>query len=180
MTILIAILSNSVESKIATFSESSLITRSQPPEIYIQKFNCSKMDKSSFLAHIGKIVAELNEVDVAYVFGSFLESDKFNDIDVALLLSEELDLDPYKCLKFSLKVAGELERQIKPRFEFDVKILNIAPVEFQFEVIRNGCTIFSRDESRRIDYEADVLSIYLDLKDMYDFLDKRIPSEGLK
>ncbi len=130
------------------------------------------MDKSSFLADIGKIVAELKEVDVAYIFGSFLESDEFNDIDVALLLSEEPGLDPYKGLKFSLRVAGELERQTKPRFEFDVRILNIAPVEFQFEVIRKGRAIFTRDESRRIDYESEIISTYLDLKYMYDFLDK--------
>ncbi len=85
------------------------------------------MDKSSFLADIGMIIAGLKEVDVAYIFGSFLEKDEFNDIDVALLLSEELCLDPYKSLKFSLRVAGELERQIKPRFEFDVRILNSRP-----------------------------------------------------
>jgi predicted nucleotidyltransferase len=81
-------------------------------------------------------------------------------------------MDPYKSLKFSLKVASELEKQITPRFEFDVRILNIAPVEFQFEVIRKGCFIFSRDESKRIDYESEIISIYLDLKYMYDFLDK--------
>jgi predicted nucleotidyltransferase len=130
------------------------------------------MDKSSFLADIGKIIAELKEVDVAYIFGSFLESEEFNDIDVALLLSEELSLEPYKSLKFSLRVAGELERQIKPRFEFDVKILNSAPVEFQFEVIRKGQVVFSRDESKRINYEFEVISTYLDLKYMYDILDK--------
>jgi predicted nucleotidyltransferase len=130
------------------------------------------MDKSSFLAEISKIIAGLKEVDLAYIFGSFLEDEEFNDIDVALLLSEEMSLDPYKSLKFSLKIAGELEGQIKPRFEFDVKILNSAPVEFQFEVIKKGKVIFSIDESRRIDFEFEVISTYLDLKYMYDILDK--------
>jgi predicted nucleotidyltransferase len=129
------------------------------------------MDKSSFLADIGTIVSRLKNVDVAYIFGSFLEGEEFNDIDIALLLSE--DLDPYKGLKFSLKVAGELERQVKPRFEFDIKILNNAPVEFQFEVIKKGSVIFSRDETRKVDYEFEVISTYLDLKYMYDFLDKK-------
>ncbi len=83
------------------------------------------MDKSSFLADISRILAGLKEINTVYIFGSFLEKEDFNDIDVALLLSESLD--SYKSLKFSLKVAGELERQIKPRFEFDVKILNNSP-----------------------------------------------------
>jgi uncharacterized protein len=129
------------------------------------------MDQSSFLTDIGTIVAGLKNVDVAYIFGSFLEGEEFNDIDIALLLSE--NLDPYKSLKFSLKVEGELERQIRPRFEFDIKTLNDAPVEFQFEVIKKGSVIFSRDETKRIDYEFEVISIYLDLKYMYDFLDKK-------
>lgn len=129
------------------------------------------MDKSSFLVDIGTIVFGLKNVDVAYIFGSFLEGEEFNDIDIALLLSE--NLDPYKSLKFSLKVEGELERQIKPRFEFDIKILNNSPAEFQFEVIKKGSVIFSRDETRRIDYEFEVISTYLDLKYMYDFLDKK-------
>ena len=58
-----------------------------------------------------------------------------------------------------MKVAGELERRIKPRFEFDVKILNSAPIEFQFEVIKKGRVIFSRDKARRIDYEFEVISL---------------------
>ena len=128
------------------------------------------MDKSSFLADIRKILSGLKEVDAAYIFGSFLERKDFNDIDVALLLSESLD--PYKSLKFSLRIAGELERQIRPRFEFDVKILNSSPIEFQFEVIKKGHVIFFRDESRKIDYESEVISAYLDLKYMYDLIDR--------
>jgi predicted nucleotidyltransferase len=128
------------------------------------------MDKSIFLVDVSKILAELKEVDVAYIFGSFLERKDFNDIDIALLLSESLD--PYKSLKFSLKVAGKLERQISPRFEFDVKILNNSPIELQFEVIKKGHVIFSRNESRRIDYESEVISAYLDLKYMHDLIDK--------
>ncbi|MDM7918790.1 MAG: nucleotidyltransferase domain-containing protein [Methanosarcina sp.] len=128
------------------------------------------MDKSSCLEDISRILAGLKEVNAAYIFGSFLEKEDFNDIDVALLLSE--CLDPYKSLKFSLIVAGELERQIKPRFEFDVKILNNSPIELQFEVIKKGHVIFSRNESSRIDYESEVISAYLDLKYMYDLIDK--------
>jgi len=122
------------------------------------------MDKSSYLTEIANIIAGFKEIDVAYLFGSFLEKDEFNDIDLALLLSEELGLDSYKSLKFSLRIAGELERQIKPAFEFDIKVLNTAPVEFQFEVIKKGKVIFSRDDPRRIDFEFEAISTYLDLK----------------
>ncbi|HEW91516.1 MAG TPA: nucleotidyltransferase domain-containing protein, partial [Thermotogaceae bacterium] len=82
-------------------------------------------DKKEVMNKIGKIVSEVDYVSAAYVFGSYVHNDDFNDIDVALSISREPD--PYKRFKFEMMVARELERQIKPRFEFDVKILNHAP-----------------------------------------------------
>lgn len=120
---------------------------------------------------IGEIISRFADVDIAYIFGSFLESDKFNDIDVALVVSKELN--PYRRFKFAMEVARELEKEIKPRFEFDVKILNYSPVEFQHEVLKKGKVVFLRDETKRIEYESRLLSIYLDLKGMYEFLDKK-------
>jgi len=46
------------------------------------------MDKSSYLTEIANIIAGFKEIDVAYLFGSFLEKDEFNDIDLALGLSQ--------------------------------------------------------------------------------------------
>ncbi len=72
-----------------------------------------------------------------------------------------------------MQIARELENEIKPRFEFDVKILNYSPIDFQHEVLKKGIVIFKRDEKRRIEYEATLISTYLDLKYMYEFLDKK-------
>jgi hypothetical protein len=72
-----------------------------------------------------------------------------------------------------MKIARELEREIKPIFEFDVKILNYSPVEFQHEVLKKGMVVFSRDENRRIEYESKLISTYLDFKGMYEFLDRK-------
>ncbi len=111
------------------------------------------MDKNSILRKTGDVIS------------------RFNDIDVALVLSKELN--PYSRFKFAMKVAKELEREIKPRFEFDVKILNYCPVEFQHEVLKESQIVFLRDENRRIEYESKLISTYLDLREMYDFLDKK-------
>ncbi len=129
------------------------------------------MDKNAILRKTGEVISRFNEVDIAYIFGSFLKSDRFNDIDVALVLSKELN--PYNRFKFAMKVAKELEREIKPRFEFDVKILNYSPIEFQHEVLKEGKIVFLRDENKRIEYESRLISTYLDLREMYDFLDKK-------
>jgi uncharacterized protein len=128
------------------------------------------MVRDGILAEIERILSQFEEIDASYVFGSFLKTDRFNDIDVALLVSNVLT--PYEKLKFELKVAGELERNIKPRVEFDVKILNYSPIYFQYEVVKNGVVAYVKDQDKRVEYEAHLISDYLDLKEMYDFIDK--------
>ncbi len=128
------------------------------------------MNKKDFITKIGEIIGKFDDVEIAYIFGSFLKSEKFEDIDVGLVLNKELS--PYERFKLSMKAARELERKIKPRLEFDVKILNNSTVEFQHEVLKKGRVVFSRDEDKRIEFESRLISTYLDHKVMYNFIDK--------
>jgi hypothetical protein len=43
---------------------------------------------------------------------------------------------------------------------------------FQYEIIKTGKVVFARDEAKRIRYEAQVLSSYLDYKETSDWLDR--------
>ena len=128
------------------------------------------MNKNKALERIGTILAGFEDIDFAYVFGSFLERDDFNDIDVAIYIPKELA--PYQRFKLSQKVARALEEGIEPRVNFDVRVLNYAPPYFQYEVIRRGKVVIERDRERRVDFEAHLISEYLDLKYMYDYLDR--------
>ncbi|MHC1610422.1 MAG: type VII toxin-antitoxin system MntA family adenylyltransferase antitoxin [Candidatus Methanospirareceae archaeon] len=124
----------------------------------------------------GEIEGVLNrfqEIEFAYLFGSFIdiERDVFRDIDVAVYVSSVSPFSAYEKMKLSLKIGRELEKVIRPRCEFDVKILNYAPILFQYEVIKTGKVVFSRDEVDRIRYEAKVISSYLDYKETSDWLD---------
>ena len=128
-------------------------------------------DKKEVMNKIGKTISEFDYVSAAYVFGSYVHNDDFNDIDVALLISREPD--PYKRFKFEMMVARELERQIKPRFEFDVKILNHSPIEFQYEVLKKGKAVFLRDRTENVEYESEVISNYLDFQTTAEYLNKK-------
>ena len=128
-------------------------------------------DKKEVMNEIGKIVSRFDDVSAAYVFGSFIHHDDFNDIDVALLISKELD--PYTRFKFEMRVARELERRIKPRFEFDVKILNHSPIEFQYEVLKGGKAVFLRDRTENVEYESETISNYLDFQTTNEYLNKK-------
>ena len=89
-----------------------------------------------------------------------------------MALYASADFSPYEGVKFCLRVGRELERTIRPRFEFDVRFLNQAPLHFQYEVIKTGKLIFFRDEVKRIRYEAGLISSYLDYKETSDWLDR--------
>jgi predicted nucleotidyltransferase len=128
------------------------------------------MDKSNALERISFILAGFEEIDLAYVFGSFLERDDFRDIDIAIYFSQEQS--PYQRFKLSQRIASDLENGLEPRVDFDIRILNHAPVYFQYEVISNGKVVLERDRERRVDFEAHLISEYLDLKYMYDYLDQ--------
>jgi len=130
----------------------------------------SSMDKDAILDTIGRIAGGFKEVKIAYVFGSFLLREDFRDIDIALLLSE--DLSPYSSLKLAMHIGTLLDWEIRSCHESDVRVLNNAHPEFQYEVVKTGKAVFSRDEQERFDYEAEVISTYLDLKEMYDFFDR--------
>jgi len=110
------------------------------------------------------------------LYGSFLCRDEFHDIDVGLLVSWERE--PYELYKYAMGIASDLERCITPRYEIDLRILNDAPVEFQYEVVKTGRLLVARDEDTRVAFEAGVITKFLDLKYLYDRIDRALLCEG--
>lgn len=127
--------------------------------------------KKEVVEKIAEVLSTFEEIEVGYVFGSFLKA-AFEDIDIAILTSSPSP--PYKAMKFAMKVGREIERALKYNFEIDVKILTNSPIYFQYRVIKNGETIFCRDEKKRTRYEADVLSRYLDYEDTLAWYNKKL------
>jgi hypothetical protein len=74
----------------------------------------------------------------------------------------------------ALEVARTLEKALGYKFELDVKVLNSSPTYFQYEVIKSGRVIFCRDEGKRVEYEASIISEYLDYKDVLEWFDKKL------
>ena len=121
--------------------------------------------------NINRVLSSFPEIEVGYIFGSVLK-DNFRDIDIALLLIDEFS--PYEGMKFAMKVGRKIEKSVEPRYEFDVKVLNFAPVHFQYEVIRSGKPVFVRDEKKRIRYEAELISKYLDYRKTLSWFNKKL------
>lgn len=127
--------------------------------------------REEILGRIGEVLSEFIDVCFGYVFGSFLGERGFRDVDVAIYVRGEYD--SYGLMKFAMRVARTLENKVEPRMEFDVKDLNTAPITFQYEVIKGGRLVFSRDNVRRVRFEAEILSTYLDYKETLDWFNKK-------
>jgi hypothetical protein len=119
---------------------------------------------------IAKVLGTFGEVRLGYLYGSFLKRGDYGDIDVAVFLHRELS--PYERFKLSSRIATEVERTLIPRHTADVRVLNEAPLSFQYEVILTGEAVFVVDEVARVTYEADLTSAYLDFKETADWLDR--------
>ncbi|MDD4255655.1 MAG: nucleotidyltransferase domain-containing protein [Methanofollis sp.] len=129
-------------------------------------------DRERIVKEIGRCLSGVEDLLLGYLYGSFLVRSDFHDIDIGLIVSGERK--PYELFRYTMEIASDLERCITPRYEVDLRILNTAPVEFQYEVVKTGRVVFARDESLRIAFEAEVLAKYLDLKPLYDRMDRAL------
>lgn len=114
-------------------------------------------------------LAQIPEVVFAYLFGSALKGLAFHDLDIAVYLSP-CPPHAYERFKLAMRIGQWLERALQPRYEVDVKILNEAPVPFQYEVISTGSCLVEQNHYLRICYEAQVLSAYVDYRPAWERL----------
>ncbi|HIH26468.1 MAG TPA: nucleotidyltransferase [Methanoregulaceae archaeon] len=127
------------------------------------------MEKGAIISHIRAILPSFSDLEVAYLYGSSLSREDFRDIDIALFVTDHLSYDEQVSL--AEKVAVSIEEALSFGHECDVRILNHAPVWFQFEVISTGLLVYSRTDGERCDRETAALIAYLDMKYTFDLFD---------
>lgn len=96
----------------------------------------------------------------SYVYGSFVECEQFRDIDVAVYLEDNY-LDSRKNFDIEFQLSEDLS--VSVGYPIDVRILNNAPLGFQYHVTR-GLVLMTRDEILRADFVERTWLRYLDFK----------------
>lgn len=108
-------------------------------------------------------IFERRGVVVAYLFGSVAEGRDRpdSDVDIAVLLPRSIGEREMADLQISLilEIGGALGRD-----DVDVVVLNRAPLELRYQVLKHGIPLYCSDEGERIDFEALTLSMYYDYK----------------
>ncbi len=119
----------------------------------------SEGKKEKIESKIADILSEEDIVQFSYLYGSFLK-DRFNDIDIAVYLKE--GVNEKDILEFEMEKGVELSKELG--FEVDLKVLNGRKIVFLHQVLRNGKMLFCKDEGKRVEFETEVYSNYLDIK----------------
>lgn len=125
-------------------------------------------------------------IETVYLFGSYAD-EKFvtalSDIDIGIVF-EEPQRYKDKTMKVYLKLydiftdilpKDYLKRRFKMRaHELDIVFLQFAPIDFQFNAIKNSKVLYEQNREKRFQYQEYVLKKYLDLKYLYNIEYKAI------
>lgn len=101
------------------------------------------------------MLKSFNEISFAYIFGSFNRG-YFKDIDVSAYCFIEKE----KVFDFEIDISLKIEKEIK--IPVDFKVLNFAPIGFQYSVIKEGVLIFEKDKEFHLDYLENLGMNYMD------------------
>jgi predicted nucleotidyltransferase len=113
---------------------------------------------------IQKLLCQNLETDenvfFAYLHGSFVEGKPFRDIDIAVYVDTSRILKG-KALDFEVSTSIKLEKPT--RMPVDVKVINYAPLAFQY-YSTTGTLLMCRDDDFRVDFLTRTRSLYFDFK----------------
>lgn len=114
-------------------------------------------------------------VRVAYLFGSHVKGrvSPLSDVDIAVLLDERLDHQERSDIKLIL-INGI--SSILKTDKLDIVVMNRAPLLLNYNIIRKGSILNSKNEAERVRFETYILSRYLDRR----YYDERHVNMGIK
>lgn len=102
-------------------------------------------------------------VRLAYLYGSVLHRPDPEDVDLAVWAPEIAGMSASLHEAWLGDLGSRLERCLSPRRHLDLRLLNRAPVQFQYAVVRTGRLLLARSEVERVRFEADAATLALDL-----------------
>ena len=120
-------------------------------------------DERNTLEHKRDAVKQLLSkypVVLAYLYGSEArgEATTLSDIDIALVVKDGLAPEA----RLQMELALEVEFASIDPGDYDVRIINDAPLAVKGEVVQTGTLLFAQTDEVRVDFEASTRDAYFD------------------
>jgi uncharacterized protein len=122
-----------------------------------------KINKTKIIKDLSAALNAHKEMLFAIVHGSFVYIENFNDIDVAIYVNERLD----SVLQYELNLEAELIMSGLFPKEIDIRVINKAPLYFQYNVIKNGNLLFSKNYDKYAEFKELIIRDYFDFQPYY-------------
>ncbi len=118
-------------------------------------------DPHRYTEALERYFAPLEDVVLAYLFGSHARKRAWaqSDVDIGVLLAGHPDDD--RCFEMRLEIIGGLMSLFHTN-DVDVLILNQAPPALRYAVLRDGLLVFCRERQAMIEFYVRTVSEYLD------------------
>ena len=120
-----------------------------------ERFDLEKDEVERVKKALLHALQEEDKILFAYLHGSFGVF-PFRDIDIGAYCSIPED----EAFDFELRMSSKLE--LLSGYPVDFKVVNYAPIGFQFSVIDEGLLLFERDRAIRLDFLEDTGLKYMD------------------
>ncbi len=134
-------------------------------EMEVKFFQMSPAQKQQAVETIKNTLKSEKDIQFAFIYGSFHDEDgdnlPFRDIDVGVYVTS---MDKKESVYYGLELSERLSSLIK--VPVDVRVVNFAPITFQFHVVR-GQLIIDNNEDARCTFMEHVARHYLDMKPLF-------------
>jgi predicted nucleotidyltransferase len=120
-----------------------------------ERFELEKDEVERVKKALLEALQEEDKILFAYLHGSFGVF-PFRDIDIGAYCSIPED----EAFDFELRMSSKLE--LLSGYPVDFKVINYAPIGFQFSVINEGLLLFERDRAIRLDFLENTGLKYMD------------------
>lgn len=114
-----------------------------------------------------------------FLFGSYADNKirPLSDVDIAVLLKGDISLRRY--FDYKLDLLSRAVRTLKTE-EIDLVLLNEAPYDLAYNILKNGKILFCRDKKAQADFQEKIVLRYLDVRplkeEVFAHLKERIKS----
>ena len=131
--------------------------------------------KSIIQKGVIQLLEPMNEITLAFLFGSVVKRDSFQDVDVAVHLVHDFPRTKY--LDFQLDLQLYLQKALKN--EVDLIILNEAPPLLRYKVLKTGTLIVEKDRAAFRDFFRQTIYEYFDFLPVFDLYREKMRRRSL-
>jgi predicted nucleotidyltransferase len=115
------------------------------------------INKKNIITKIRHYLSDREQLVFAYIYGSFVQRDRYRDIDIAAYFETEPSLLALGCYQVEVEKVCQLK--------VDFTILNDLPAKkpaLAHEIVNRGKLIVNKTPSVQVDYKRDAMLSYFD------------------